>query len=76
MKAFDSICELTNGMRYDAALYAITCEISSSEGRPATNSPKANDNEGPEIRALTQKEVDEHIKRFVTPLTRLLEYLI
>ena len=48
---------------------------SSSEGSLAVNSHDSSENEGAEIRASTQKKVNEQIKSFFAPLTRQLEDL-
>ena len=50
-------------------------EGGSSECSSAMNSHENNEKVGPEIRVLTQKEVDAGIKSFIAPLTRQQEDL-
>ena len=50
-------------------------ENNGPEGNSAINSHETGENEEPEIHTLTQKEVNEHIKSFIAPLTRQLKYL-
>ena len=74
-QALDSNRELKNGKKNDAACTSIKNKNSSSDGSRAMNSPEANENEGPEIRAITEEEIDEPINSFIAPLTRQLEDL-
>ena len=64
MQAFDSNLELDNGRKYDTSNTSMS-ENSSSKDVPATNFTGTNENEGLEIRILTQAEVDELIKSFI-----------
>ena len=72
MQAFDSIGELRNGKKNDSSSTTNMSENSRSEGSPAMNSTEINENEGPKIHAITQAEVDEQTKSFITPLVKQL----
>ena len=76
MPDFDSIRELTNSKRYYTASNPILSENGSSESCLALELPETNGNEGPEIRALTQQDVEEQNKSFIAPLTKQLKVLI
>ena len=70
MQAFHWICEVRKRKKYDTAINATLGQISSSLVTLAMNSLETNQNEGPEVRALTQEEVGEQIKSFIAPPTR------
>ena len=67
MQVFDSIHEPKNGKKYNTASNTTMSKKSSSEGSPTMHSTETNENEGPEIQRLTQSEIDEQIKSFITP---------
>ena len=75
MQTFVSISELRNGKRYNTGKKTTMSESSSSKGSRAVNSHETSKNEGPEIRALTQEEVNEQVKSSIVFLTRQLEDL-
>ena len=67
MQVFDSIHELKNGKKYNTASNTTMSKISSSEGSPTMHSTENNEKEGPEIQGINQSEIDEQIRRFITP---------
>ena len=72
IQAFDSTHEFRNGKRYNTARIS-TMKKNSSEGSPFMTSLEMNEKGALGNRTLTPKEVNEHIKSFIAPITRQLE---
>ena len=71
MKSFDSFRELTNGKKYDTAIYISMSE--NFESSPIMNAPERNTDEKLEERILSQEDVNEQIRSYFAPLTKQLE---
>ena len=67
MQAFDSLRELRNADKYDIAINTDMTDSSIPEVSPVLSAPELTGNEGSEIRALTQEEVDDQSNSFVVP---------
>ena len=65
-----------NGKKYDTANNTTMSGNSNFESSPVMNSTETNKNADPELRALTQAEIDGQIMSFIAPLTKQLENFI
>ena len=67
MQSFDWVRELRNRKKQNTAISISTSESNSSESDHIMSAPEGNANDKLETRILTQQEVDERIKSYVTP---------
>ena len=75
MPAFDIVQELGNGKKYETATSINLIESNFYERSPILSAHKDNVSIVSEARILTQEEIDDQIKIYITSLTKQLENL-